>query len=426
MTVTLKINSLVSQIVLAAALLLLGLGCISGIFLNYLARTVADRRIVMRREALVAAASKLPNSARVQFRLAEAEMVESAFDSQTLARVQAHAALAINNSPWDYKPWRLLAAAQESDGKPEEAEKSLLAATKLAPSNVEVKWALANLLLRQGKLNESLDAFAAAVKGNRDLLPSAFDLLWQVSNGNLTTLETVAGKDAKSQLSLVQFLAEQSQIEAAVQIYRGIGESEKLKSPSAHAFITSMLKAEQFSTARELWLETVRSSTNEKNADLIWNGSFEVDLQKEFNHFDWVIAPSDYARIGFDTNAGHSGGRSLKIIFAGRDTTKLEGEIKQLVALKPSTRYRLECYVKASNLVTPEGPRLALLSQNRIMTVSEPIASGSTEWRQLAGEFISPAQPVATFITIARLPRFSYDEPTRGTIWFDDFKLTEL
>ena len=30
-----------------------------------------------------------------------------------------------------------------------------------------------------------------------------------------------------------------------------------------------------------------------------------------------------------------------------------------------------------------------------------------------------------TYVSIVRLPRYGYDEPTRGTIWFDDFKLTE-
>jgi Tfp pilus assembly protein PilF len=425
-TVTFKINSPVGRIALATALLLYGVVCAGGIFSHYLVRTMADRRIAMGREAVAAAAFKLPNSPRIQFRLAEAEMADSAFNFQTLVSVQKHTVQAINHSPWDYRLWRLLAAAQEQDGKSEEAEKSLVAAAKLAPNNVEVKWTLANLLLRQGRVNESLALFSDAVKGNSELLPIALDLLWQASNGNQEILKTVAGYNAKSQLSLVQFLAEESQAEAAIQLYRSIDAGEKLKSSSAAAFISSLIRAEQFSAARELWLGTVRPLMGEMTADLIWNGGLEVDPRKEFSHFDWTISPSDYARIGLDPGVAHSGAKSLKLIFAGRDTTKLEGEIKQLVVLKPNTRYRLECYVKTANLITPEGPRLALLSQNRIVTVSEPVMGGSTEWQRLAGDFISPSQSAATFITIARLPRFSYDEPTHGTVWFDDFKLTEL
>jgi hypothetical protein len=145
---------------------------------------------------------------------------------------------------------------------------------------------------------------------------------------------------------------------------------------------------------------------------------------KQFNHFDWTVSASDYARIGFDRSVGRGGGRSLKVSFAGRDTTRLEGEIKQLVALRPGTRYRLECYAKAQNLVTPEGPRLALLTANGLIALSEPVAAGSADWQNLAITFTAPAEPTA-YVTIVRKPRFSYDEPTRGIIWFDDFNLTE-
>lgn len=426
MTVTFKINSFVGRIALAAMLLLFGIGFVGRVFSHYLVRTIADRRIVIGREALTAAAVRLPHSPRILLRLAESEIAEPAFDPQLLRQAQTHAALAINYSPWDYRLWRLLALAQESDGQPEDAEKSLIASAKLAPNNIEVKWTLANVLLRQGKLNESLSLFAAAVKGNSELLPIAYDLLWQASNGNLAVLKKVAVNDAKSQLNLVQFLAEQAQVEAAIELYRSIDAQEKFKSPNASSFISLLIKTEQLSLARELWIDTVLPPMEKQASDLIWNGSFETDLLKEFNHFDWTISPSDYARIGFDLDVTHSGGRSLRLIFAGRDTTKLKGEIRQLVALKPNTHYRLECYAKTDNLITPEGPRLALLSQNQIVNITAPVMSHLTEWQRLAGDFISPPQTVKTYVTIARLPRFSYDEPTRGTIWFDDFKLTEL
>jgi hypothetical protein len=29
-------------------------------------------------------------------------------------------------------------------------------------------------------------------------------------------------------------------------------------------------------------------------------------------------------------------------------------------------------------------------------------------------------------VSLKRKPRYSFDEPTRGTLWLDDFKLTEM
>lgn len=423
MTITIKIKSLLGRIALAVAALLFSIGFAAIIVPHFVVRSMADRRIVIGREALASASVRLPGSPRVQFRLAEAVMAEPA-GTQILAHAQASAARAVSLSPWDYRNWRLLAVAEDSLGKSEEAEKALRAAAKLAPNYVEVNWELANLLLRQGKLNDSVEPFRVATTANNELLPSAYDLLWQASGGNLSPLKTLAEGDAKMQLGLTQFLAEQSQADAATGIYRGIDASAKISSPSAAAFISSMLKVNP-RAARELWLDTVKAVNPQATADgLIWNGGFEAESLKQFNQFDWTISASDYARIGFDRSGGRGGGRAIKVSFAGRDTTRLEGEIKQLVALRPGARYRLECYAKAQNLVTPEGPRLTLLTANGLVAVSDPVAAGSGDWQNLAITFTAPAEPAA-YVTIVRKPRFSYDEPTRGIIWFDDFKLTE-
>ncbi|MEP7343528.1 MAG: hypothetical protein ABI977_37760 [Acidobacteriota bacterium] len=422
MTISIKIKSLLGRIALAVAALLFSVGSTGIIISHFVVRTMADHRIVIGRETLASASVRLPGSPRVQFRLAEAKMTEPS--GTQIPEAQLSAARAVNLSPWNYRYWQVLAVAEESLGKSEEAERALRAAAKLAPNYVEVNWELANLMLRQGKLNESLGPFRVATKANNELLPSAYDLLWQASGGNLSLLTTLADSDAKMQLGLTQFLVEQSQADAATVIYRGIDARAKISSPSAAAFISSMLKVNP-QAARALWLDTMKAVSPQPAADgLIWNGGFEVDSLKQFNHFDWTISASDYARIGFDRSGGRGGGRSLKVSFAGRDTTRLEGEIKQLVVLRPGARYRLECYAKAQNLVTPEGPRLGMLTANGLVAVSDPVEAGSSDWQNLVVTFIAPAE-AAAYVTIVRKPRFSYDEPTRGIIWFDDFKLTE-
>lgn len=422
MTLTFKINSLVGRIALAITFLLLGVILVVVNASHFVIRTVADRRLSINQEALTMAAAKLPGSSRIQFRLAEAEL-----EAQKFTDAQTHAEQAVKLSPWDYRNWRLLAAAQDFDGKSEEAERSVLSAVKLAPSFFEINWTAANLLLRQGKLQDAVTSFRVATRTKSEILPTAFELLWQASNGDIEPLKSLASKGVSSQLVLTQFLGEQSNYEAAVSIYRNIDAEAKLKSPSAAAFISSLIKENRKTVARELWLDTASKSIKGEHTDaLIWNGGFEFDLPREFNHFDWVLSPSNYARIGFDRGVAHGGNRSLKLAFAGRDTTKIEGEIKQLVILKPNVRYRLDCYAKTGNLVTPEGPRLALLGANGPLAVSSPVGAGSNDWQNLMVEFIAPAEAVMTYIAIVRIPRFSYDEPTQGTVWFDDFKLVEL
>ena len=160
---------------------------------------------------------------------------------------------------------------------------------------------------------------------------------------------------------------------------------------------------------------------------LIWNGGFESDILKGFAQFDWTISRNDYARPGIDSSTFHSGSRSLRVDFTGRDTTRLDGEIKQLAVVRPGARYRLECYVKTDALVTPEGPRIAVtnITLQSEIAVSDAVAAGTSDWHLIAIDFVAPQSAQAVVIKIKRVPRFSYDEPTKGTVWFDDFTLTE-
>ena len=151
---------------------------------------------------------------------------------------------------------------------------------------------------------------------------------------------------------------------------------------------------------------------------------------KNFSQFDWTFGRSEYARLTIDTSRPHSGSRSLKIEFLSRDTTELKDEIRQLVVLRPGARYRLECYVKSEGLAAPEGPRLVVTDKSsNWIAQSDPIALGSNDWKLLSVEFVAPKvadASSAVYISIKRKPKYDYDEPTRGALWFDDFTMKEL
>lgn len=411
---------------MAAAILLPSGFFLFAVFSHFTIRAVADRRINPSLDALVLAVSRLPNSPRIQSRLAEAELVEAATNFEVLADAQTHANRAVGLSSWDYRNWRLLALAQESNGRLDEAEKSMLMAVKSAPNYSEVNWMFANLLLRRGKIDESLKPFRVATNASSELLPIAFELLWQASDGDLSSLKSLVNDSPEAQLTLARFLAEQPQMTAAISVFRSVESKAKVNSPDTAAFFSLLLKSGQPDVARQLWLETVTDLTGRRETDnQIWNGSFESDGFKELNQFDWAIGLSDYARIGFDVEAARSGAKSLRFAFAGRDTTKLQGEAKQLVVLKPNARYHLECYAKVANLVTPEGPRLAIIGENEVIATSEPVLADLADWQRLSIDFTAPPMLTTVNVSIVRIPRFSYDDPTKGIVWFDDFKLTE-
>lgn len=426
MSFVFKLNSLVSRIAILMTVLLMCGGLAWLILSHFILRAVTDPRLTMDRQALVAASIRFPDSPRVNYLLAESEMGSVASQEQMAADALAHAERAVNLSLWDFKARRLLSTLQEMNGDLDGAEKSLRAAVQLAPQHAEANWALANILVRRGKLDESLEPFRVANKSSDDFLSLTYELLWQSSGGKIDLLRSLAGNNPSAQLSLVQFFLDQSMATEALAIFRGMDRETKLNSTKSAEFIRSLMGKGQIELAHSLWLDLVSSlQTSPPSGGLIWNGGFESDAVKNFDHFDWTLAPSEYARMGIDTKVARTGSRSLKIAFAGRDTTKLVGEMKQLIVLRPGAHYHFECYAKAGDLMTPEGPRIAVLGQNGVIATSEPVAEGTTDWQRLTIDFIAPNDATPKYLAIVRIPKFSYDDPTRGVIWFDDFTLTE-
>lgn len=388
--------------------------------------TLADERIGLGREALQVPLEYFPNSPRLNARLAEAEFLEGDRDLNRAEQL-AHKAIAL--SPNDYRFPMILASIKEAQGDRAAAEAALRDALALAPNDRELHWRLANVLLREGKLAESLDDFRLAVGANKTLLPATLDLLWRTSRGNVEALETVTGNEAKARLTLAQFLVKQDRVTEAANVFRSIDRNARLNAIESAGVLNALVSAGSYRVARELWVSFV--TEDNAPAPLVWNGGFETNILKNFSQFDWTFgrSDSDYASLRIDKNRAHAGAQSLKIEFAGRDTTKLDDAIKQLIVVRPGARYRLEFYVKTESLVTPEGPRVVVADKaTNWIAASEPVAAGSNDWLLMAVEFVAPVAPEAASavtISIKRKPKLAYDDPTKGIIWFDDFTMKE-
>ena len=390
---------------------------------HFITGTLTDKRLKMNRDVLAAGTVYFPGSAQLHARLARTEMLERA---QDISLAERHARRAVDLSPYNHHFRLLLASVLEMKGDQAAAEESLRGALVLAPNSREGHWRLANLLLREGNLDESLEEFRVAAESDPSLLPATLDLLWRTSNGDVEALKRVIGNQSQAKFSLVQFLIKQSQIKEAAEVFAIIDRDLRLASAESSAFLNSLVAANQMELARSIWSDMMGSD----DSALLWNGSFERDILKGFTQFDWQLEQSKYARVLVDTRIAHAGSRSLRVDFTGQNTTVLDREVSQRFMVRAGGRYRLECYVKAQGLVTPEGPRVVVEDGlSKWVAASVPITSGSDDWQHISVDFIAPTENerrvLALYVSIKRKPEFSYDDPTRGTIWFDDFKISE-
>jgi Tfp pilus assembly protein PilF len=384
--------------------------------------TLSDDRIAVPREVLAAAADYFPSSPRLHARVAAVEFYGGERD---LAKAEHHAREAVRLLPNEYTFRLLLAAILEAKGDRDAAEQSYREAHRLAPNYAEVNWRLANVLARQGKAKESLDHFRTAAASNVGYLPSAYDLLWNLSPGSVADLHHITGPSAQAQLALAQFLLGKGRADEAMAVYSRLDREARRGEEESARFLNQMVEADRLEDARKLWLRLVTDKPEE--APVIWNGSLENDITPALAQFDWQLASSDYARVGVDPSVGRTGSRSLGVVFTGRDTTKLTDQVKQLVLVKPGAKYRLELHYKTRELLTPMGPRVVVLDRSfqNVLAASDNLPEGSRDWQPVSLEFTAPPSAKAVYVAFQRIPKYDYDNPTRGVVWLDDFTLKE-
>ena len=411
----------------AAALAALVLCAVLGswVWSSFVAGLVADDRVAVTKDWLDWGKEHAPNSALVYARLARVELLEEDRDIET---ARAHVVRAMSLSPWDFNHRLLLASVEEARGDRAAAEQALRDSVALAPNNTEVHWRLANSLFRQGKYRESLSEFRLVTNSNREYLPASLDMMWRASNGSLAAAEAVTPPDARSRLALAEYLLKQSRVSEAARVFDSIDRPTRLTSDQSEAFINRLISIGELEMARALWVNIVggKEELDGGYRAVVWNGGFESAPSTRLAQFDWAISSNSFASVAIESG-GREGGRALKIDFLGRDTTKLDGEVRQIVLVRAGARYRLSFYVKTEELVTTEGPRVAIEDRRTgaVIAESDRIAAGTADWQVRNVDFTAPAGANALVIKIKRTPRFSYDDPMRGRLWLDDFALNE-
>ena len=422
----LYLNRVAARVALAVGAFVLFVLLALNLLSDFARGTLSDERVMVSRAVLAASSSRFSNSPRLHVKLAKACLLAPEY---SLADAESHARRAIELSPYDYRFPLLLSLIKEAAGDQTVAEQYLRRALALAPNYVDVRWHLANLLLRQGKLDESLNEFRTTIASRNSLLPMTLDLIWTATHGDIKAMEAVAGYSPQGPIALAQFLMKRSRVAEAAAILRALDRNELLASPETPRFIDELIAAARFQLARELWLDL--KGAGDANHSLIWNGGFEAVVAQELAQFDWVVKRDTAGRFSLDTGMAHGGARSLRIDFTRRDPADLAGEVSQLIAVRAGVHYRLECYAKSERLDATPGPRVAVTAVDSAswLAVSKPVGQEADGWQLLIIDFVAPRQASdgesAVYISIKLKSQNDQEVPTEGIVWFDDFAMSQ-
>lgn len=336
---------------------------------------------------------------------------------------------AVSLSPHDYRLWMSLGLARERAEDAAGGEKALRQAIVLAPFYARPRWALGNLLLRQGRPDEAFAELRIAGDSMEVLRPQiisiAFSTYRDVGETNKALGESVAMK-----AGFAKYLAQQNRLDDALKIWNSLSAEDRRKenSTGVDLFIACM-KETRLRAAWEI-KQGLEGEEYPKGAiGEILNPSFESDiLPTGKSYFGWQIANGTQPVIAIDASRGQDGNRSLFMNFISAGGFEFRS-FSQLVNVEPASRYSLEFSYKTMDLKAVGAVKIEVVDASNnfnLIASSKPIPDGTTDWQSQKFEFTTQEKTEAVIIRLAR-DRCSDDNcPIYGKIWYDNFSLRRI
>jgi Flp pilus assembly protein TadD len=334
---------------------------------------------------------------------------------------------AVSLSPNDYRLWVDLGRTREQSGDVAGGEKALRRAVQLAPSYAEPRWLLGNLLLRAGRSDEAFAELRLAGEANPQLRPQIFNMAGYVFRQDIEAMSRAVGSSAAARADLAIYLASQNRLDDALGQWATLSAAEKLEQhATGGALMSTLLLAKRFHEAFKVYFEINPQGAAGLQKEKVFNGGFEGDVGfSSDNPFDWRIQSAAQAQVGIDERYRRSGNRGLRVRYQAPGAV-LATNLIQLIVVEPATSYRLEYYVRATDLQSAATPYVLVQdgADGVALGASAPLAVGTNDWRLVAIDFKTNAKTQAIIIGTNREVCPSETVcPIFGIVWYDDFNL---
>ena len=156
----------------------------------------------------------------------------------------------------------------------------------------------------------------------------------------------------------------------------------------------------------------------------VYNGDFESELSD--SAFDWRIGARDGVVAAEDTQVAHTGSRSMRIHFEGKENLDYNGV--GLVAFVKPGRYRFEAYVRTDGITTDRGVGFHIYdreSGSRLDVRTEEL-TGTHDWHRVERVVVVPRDTRLLSIEVNRQRSLKFDNQISGTVWIDSVEFSRL
>jgi tetratricopeptide (TPR) repeat protein len=322
-----------------------------------------------------------------------------------------------------------LATAYDGEGDTRQARAAYVAAKRVYPLSADVSWSYGNFLLRQGEL----DAAFAEIRKSVELEPKrgaeAFSRAIRVQPDVNVVLDKAVPPLTAVYLPIIQIYSSAGDLDTAQAVWqRLVGLRQKVPMREMVLFFDGLFQQRRIADAKRLWPEALAMMQNAPPADpagsILWDGGFESAYTLG-GGFTWRFVPATRdTQISSDPSEKHSGERSIRILFNGRQNLNFE-DVCHNIAPEPAKHYLLTAWIRTQSLTSSEGVRLLLFafSKSGNQTVTTEEVHGTQPWTKVQLEWTAPADAEFGAVCVKRNMSDQPGNDIQGAAWIDDVSL---
>jgi hypothetical protein len=338
---------------------------------------------------------------------------------------------ALSLDPRSAETWLDLGAAYEFESNVAAARNGYLQAKRVYPLSAEVAWRYGNFLLRQNELDTAFTEIRHAVEADPKRAAEAFSRCIRVQPDINSVLDRALPPSRDVYLAVISELSSAGQTDQGLTVWsRLTGLRPQLSLSDSFPLVEALIQKKQFIEAQRVWTQAAGFAGVEPSpvepGSVIWDGGFESGLSG--GGFAWRFPFSaSGVQIALDAQEKHSGKRSLRLIFNGRQNVYFN-DVCQYVLVTPGVTYRFSAWVRTLNLTTDQGLRFGLhsLSDSPVRPVWTDDLRGTQPWTRIEYPWQAAKSVQGLNICVSRLQSAKLNSNIQGTAWVDDVSLVPL
>jgi hypothetical protein len=335
---------------------------------------------------------------------------------------------ALSFNPRSADAWLDLATAYEFEGDLPAARSAFLQAKHAYPLSAEVSWRYGNFLLRQNELDPAFAEIRHSVEVDPRRAPEAFSRSIRVVPDINLVLDRALPPASDVYLLVILGLCNMQQTDQALTVWSRLAAIHPhISMPSSYPLIDLLIQKKQFREAHRIWNQALGfagiSPPQDQPGSVLWDGGFEANIPG--GAFSWRYPQSvGGVQIALDAQEKHSGSRSLRLVFTGRQNINFS-DVCQYVAVTPAVPYRFSAWIRTRALTTDQGVRFGLhaVSDSASPVVWTDDLRGTQPWTRIELPWTAGKDVQGLLLCVSRLPSAKFDSMIQGTAWIDDASL---